>query len=76
MTNLPSSSPSEESNSGNLRRHISTSVETFQGPIPPPNVLEAYERLVPGAAERILKMAENQAAHRQIVAGNSMPDEA
>lgn len=41
------------------------SMETFQGPIPPPAVLEAYERLVQGGAERILKMAENQAVHRQ-----------
>jgi uncharacterized membrane protein len=40
-------------------------MEAFQGPIPPPAVLEAYEALVPGGANRILKMAENQAAHRQ-----------
>ena len=40
-------------------------VETFQGPIPPPSVLEAYEKILPGAAERILKMAENQSTHRQ-----------
>ena len=41
------------------------SMETFTGPIPPPTVLEAYEKLVPGAADRILKMAESQTAHRQ-----------
>jgi len=40
-------------------------VEAFEGPIPPPATLEAYERLVPGAAERILGMAERQATHRQ-----------
>ncbi len=51
----------------NLRGRVSTSLsmEAFQGPIPPPAVLESYERIVPGAAERILKMAENQAVHRQ-----------
>ncbi len=50
-----------------LRKQISSSMrmETFKGPIPPPAVLEAYESLVPGAAQRILKMAENQASHRQ-----------
>jgi uncharacterized membrane protein len=30
----------------------------YQGPIPPPAYLEAYERTVPGAADRILTMAE------------------
>jgi len=38
---------------------------TFSGPIPPPSVLEGYERLVQGAAERILVMAESDAKHQQ-----------
>ena len=38
--------------------------QQFSGPIPPPNVLAQYDDIVPGAAERILKMAENQAAAR------------
>ena len=37
----------------------------FQGPLPPPEVLEGYARLVSSAPERILQMAERQAAHRQ-----------
>ena len=37
----------------------------FEGPLPPPEVLEGYARLVPSAPERILQMAERQAAHRQ-----------
>lgn len=32
-------------------------------PIPPPALLEGYERLVPGAADRILSMAETEAEH-------------
>lgn len=39
--------------------------QEFSGPIPPPQALEAYERVLPGAAERILSMAERQSAHRQ-----------
>jgi uncharacterized membrane protein len=35
------------------------------GPLPPPELLENYERVVSGSAERILVMAENQSAHRQ-----------
>jgi uncharacterized membrane protein len=33
--------------------------------MPPPAILEGYERLVPGAAERILKMAESDTKHQQ-----------
>ncbi len=33
--------------------------------MPPPAVLEGYERLVPGAAERILVMAESDSRHQQ-----------
>ena len=37
----------------------------FQGPLPPPDSFASYEHVLPGAADRILKMAENQAGHRQ-----------
>ena len=37
----------------------------YSGPIPPPAMLEQYNHIVPGAAERILKMAEEQSAHRR-----------
>lgn len=39
--------------------------QTFAGPLPPPSVLAAYDEIVPGAAERILAMAEAQSQHRQ-----------
>lgn len=35
------------------------------GPLPDPRSLERYEEVVPGAAERIIILAEKQAAHRQ-----------
>jgi uncharacterized membrane protein len=38
--------------------------QQFSGPIPPPDTLAQYDGIVPGAAERILKMAENEAAAR------------
>ena len=37
----------------------------YQGPLPSPEDFAAYERVLPGAADRILKMAETQATHRQ-----------
>jgi len=45
---------------------VATSVTTtqFAGPLPPPEMLAEYNRITPGAAERILKMAEMQQVHR------------
>lgn len=41
--------------------------QEFSGPIPPPNIIAGYENVVPGAADRIIKMAERQSLHRQDV---------
>ncbi len=43
-------------------RHQSSSL-AFSGPIPPPEALEKYEHILPGAAERILSMAEKNNDH-------------
>jgi uncharacterized membrane protein len=48
----------------NRREQIVVSHQ-FSGPIPPPDTLEKYNQIIPGAAERILNMAENEAASRQ-----------
>jgi uncharacterized membrane protein len=37
----------------------------FVGPLPSPQLLQEYENILPGLAERIVIMAETQAAHRQ-----------
>ena len=39
--------------------------QSFSGPLPPPEILGRYNDILPGAAERIIQMAEKQAAHRQ-----------
>lgn len=36
----------------------------FHGPLPPPDALERYEAISPGFADRIVKMAEAEQAHR------------
>ena len=51
------------------------SVQHFQGPLPPPQALAQYEAILPGCAERIVSMAEEQAAHRReletrVITGN------
>src|SRR3990167_1317930 len=38
--------------------------EQFSGPIPHPSLLQKYNEIVPGAAERILVMGEQQSKHR------------
>lgn len=45
---------------------------TFVGPLPPPEILSKYEDAFPGAAERIFKMAENQATHRRSMEKESL----
>jgi uncharacterized membrane protein len=43
-----------------VERHAS-----FSGPLPPPELFEEYERILPGSAHRLLTLAERQSAHRQ-----------
>lgn len=38
---------------------------TFQGPLPPPLMLEAYNQLIPNGADRFMKLVENQSEHRR-----------
>lgn len=37
----------------------------MSGPLPPPAILQGYEEICPGAADRIISMAESQSLHRQ-----------
>lgn len=37
---------------------------SYSGPLPPPQHFEAYEKVCPGSASRILEIAENQQRHR------------
>lgn len=41
--------------------------EMFSGPLPHPDILAKYDAALPGAAERILKMAEEQGQHRRSI---------
>lgn len=38
--------------------------QSFSGPLPHPEILIQYNQITPGFAERILAMAEREAAHR------------
>jgi uncharacterized membrane protein len=57
--------PAEPPKSTRIIQQVTQESLAFSGPLPHPTVLEGYEKTLPGAAERVIKMAENQAAHRQ-----------
>ena len=50
-----------------IQKHpqLSSISRFWEGPLPPPSALKEYEEVLPGAANRILKMAERQLVHRQ-----------
>ena len=44
----------------------------FSGPLPPPEVIDQYNQIIPGAAERILAMAEQDAIHQREIENAAM----
>ena len=53
-------------NQNNSRGVLVTEIsQSFSGPLPHPDVLRKFNEIVPGSAERIMKMAEEQSAHRK-----------
>lgn len=46
--------------------------EFYSGPIPSASELARYEEVQPGSADRIIKMAENQAKHRQNIESKAL----
>lgn len=63
---LPREDTEEEKREGQLIEKVAAVVrrEEFSGPIPHPSILEGYEKILPGSADRILRMAEAQVSHR------------
>lgn len=45
--------------------HVATQETIISGPLPPSSELERYEKILPGAAQRILELLENETRHRQ-----------
>jgi uncharacterized membrane protein len=46
-------------------KSVQAKAVSFSGPLPPPEVLQNYNQITPGAADRIITMAEKQSQHRQ-----------
>ena len=57
--------PDKEASSAIVMPETILEAAAYSGPLPPPNALREYDLVLPGAAERIMVMAEIQSAHRQ-----------
>lgn len=44
----------------------------FSGPLPPPDLLAEYERVLPGLANRIVRMAETEGESRRALQSRAM----
>ena len=44
---------------------IKEQIISWKGPLPPPEIMGGFEKVVPGAADRILAMTEKQGDHRR-----------
>ena len=52
-----------------IQNHLSA----YSGPLPPPEMLQAYEAIAPGFANRIIAMAETQSNHRMELERTILP---
>ncbi|MFO0966853.1 MAG: DUF2335 domain-containing protein [Gemmataceae bacterium] len=73
MPNHPATQPPSESQLILQRQELRAT--QFSGPLPPPDILEEYEKLLPGAAERIFAAFEKQTEHRQSLEKHVVKDD-
>ncbi len=53
-------------------KSITIATSSYQGALPPPEMLERFDRIVPGGAERIFAMAEAEMKHRHQYESNAL----
>jgi len=59
---------------GDTKQVVSQQVH-YSGPLPPSTELDQYNQILPGAAERILAMAESEAKHRHALENQQLLNE-
>lgn len=62
---LTDAEPEEREAIASVATAIALRSEHYEGPLPPSHMLREYEEILPGSADRIIRMAERQAEHRQ-----------
>lgn len=66
MKKPPAKRSPQPNNGQQTHRHeISVQQHSWQAPLPPPAVLEGFNNVVPGSAERIIKAWEVESEHRR-----------
>lgn len=64
VTQTPTAFDPDPSRQGGMLIQSQVAMATYSGPIPPPAMLKQFDELCPGEANRILRLAEDQARHR------------
>ena len=64
-SNLSQNKKVVQASQGGAERRVEINHSEFSGPLPHPAILAKYDEIVPGSADRIIKMAENQSIHRR-----------
>lgn len=59
--------PQKKNVSPQQEQVLKVAAASFSGPLPHPSLLEHYNRVIPNAAERILRMAEQEGEHRHLI---------
>lgn len=49
------------------QRLVQATIQSFSGPLPPPEVLARYNDCIPDGAKRLIEMAERQQEHRHSI---------
>ena len=57
--------PTQRNNQSNQVVATHQTVTHYQGAVPHPDILRGFDELVPGAAARLIKLAEDEAEHRR-----------
>lgn len=65
--NTHSNVPERIQNTESKKKVVHVAASAFAGPLPPPNILEQYNKVIPSAAERIFQMAEKEGEHRRYI---------
>lgn len=60
-------SQSQDNNLDNKHQVVIQKGEMFSGPVPPPEIMECYEKIYPGAAKMIFEEWNGQVKHRQCI---------
>jgi len=61
-----------------VQHTVSTSVQQLeirQSPLPPPEIIQQYEHILPGSAERLLRLVEQEAEHRRSLEAQQLRSE-